>query len=92
MLGVKAGYMPPGNHLSHISGPIPEHTPTLTPYKDQVHLPLRERANKGIYCLFLLLAAAAEAPIKPCIKNNVTTSHQLEWLLLKKKITDNKYW
>ena len=48
--GAKAGYCayplhtpPPKGwaiHLSHPSGP--GHTPTLTPYKEQAHLPLRE--------------------------------------------------
>ena len=48
--------MPPANHLSHPSGPAPEHTPTLTPYKEQVHLPSgSEQARESIVCSCSLL-------------------------------------
>ena len=56
------------NHLNHLSGPTPEHIPTLIPFKEQARHPLpcpREWASEAI--LFSLPAAAAGAPIKPCL-------------------------
>ena len=73
--GARAGYYtcplhttPPkrwAKHLSHPSGPISGHTPTLTPYKGQARPHLRERASKEIFCLFSLPPAVAGVPIKP---------------------------
>ena len=50
----------------HPSGLIPGHTPALTPYKEQA-LPILGGRKQG-KVLFLLPAAAAGAPVKPCLK------------------------
>ena len=46
------------SHLSHPCGPTPGHTPTLTPYKEQVHHPpplpwgLAQRARETVFSQF----------------------------------------
>ena len=37
-------------HLSHPSGPIPGHTPTLTPYEESARPPFREQARESVAC------------------------------------------
>ena len=75
--GAKAGYFfttpcplhttPKGGakHLSHSSCPIPGYTPTLTPYKEPAH-PTSE-SKQGKLLLVFASAAAAGAPVKPCL-------------------------
>ena len=75
-MGAKAGYCacplystPPkgwAKHLSHPSGQTPGHTPTLTPYRNELVPPWG--ACKGACYLFSLPPAVAGAPVKPCLK------------------------
>ena len=54
------------NYLNHPSCLTLGHTPTLTPFKEPAHSLFG--ASKEIYCWFFLPPAAAQAPIKPCLK------------------------
>ena len=54
------------NHPSNPSAPTPRHTPTPSPYREPA-CPPSWGASKGNFLLFLLPAARAGAPVKPCL-------------------------
>lgn len=72
----KAGYCPcslcspppkeGAKSLSHPSNPIPGHTSTLTPYKEQACAPLGSKPERGPIC-FHVPPAATGALVKSCL-------------------------
>ena len=54
-----------GKHLSHPSSPTPGHTPTLTPYKEQVRTPRRPPGSEqGKLLLVFTPSCSCRSPSK----------------------------
>ena len=80
VLGAKEGYVWPlhtrpswgwANHLSHLSGPAPGHTPTPIPFKEQASPP-QGVSKQGNRCLFTLPPCYSRAPSKALPGKNIT--------------------